>query len=57
MLQGLQGEERFREDAELNKEANEEANKAVKCSFLSKDQIHRLHQIQHQVQGAAGLQR
>ena len=36
---------------ELNKEANEEANKAV-GAFLSKDQIHRLHQIHHQVQGA-----
>jgi len=50
-LQSLQGEERFKKMAELNKEANEEANKAV-GAFLSKDQVHRLHQIHHQVQGA-----
>jgi len=50
-LQSLQGEERFKKVAELNKEANEEANKSI-GAFLSKDQIHRLHQIQHQVQGA-----
>jgi len=50
-LQSLQGEERFKKMAELNKEANEEANKSI-GAFLSKDQIHRLHQIHHQVQGA-----
>jgi hypothetical protein len=50
-LQSLQGEERFKKLAELNKEANEEANKAA-AAFLHKDQIHRLHQIHHQVQGA-----
>src|SRR5208337_4519703 len=42
-LQSLQGEERFKKMAELNKEANEEANKSI-GAFLSKDQIHRLHQ-------------
>jgi len=50
-LQSLQGEERFKKMAELNKEANEEANKAV-AAFLNRDQVHRLHQIQHQQQGA-----
>jgi len=50
-LQSLQGEERFKKMAELNKEANEEANKSI-GAFLSKDQIHRLHQIHYQVQGA-----
>ncbi len=53
-LQSLQGEERFKKMAELNKEANEEANKSI-SAFLSKDQVHRLHQIQHQVQGAAAF--
>ena len=37
--------------AELNKEANAEAHKAAK-EFLSADQLKRLHQIQHQAQGA-----
>src|SRR5271157_3198135 len=50
-LQSLQGDERFKKRAELNKEVNEEVNKSV-GAFLSKDQIHRLHQIHHQVQGA-----
>jgi len=50
-LQSLEGDARFKKMQELNKEVNEEANKAV-AAFLSKDQIHRLHQIQHQVQGA-----
>jgi hypothetical protein len=50
-LQSLQGDERFKKMAELNKEVNEEVNKSV-GAFLSKDQIHRLHQIHHQVQGA-----
>ena len=49
-LQSLQGEERMKKMMELNKEANEEVNKSI-GAFLSKDQIHRLHQIQHQVQG------
>jgi len=50
-LQSLQGDERFKKMQEINKEVNEEVNKSV-GAFLSKDQIHRLHQIQHQVQGA-----
>jgi hypothetical protein len=50
-LQGLEGDARVKKMQELNKESNEEANKAV-GAFLSKDQIHRLHQIHHQVQGA-----
>src|SRR5208283_3775876 len=50
-LHSLQGEERFKKMAEIYKEANEEANKSI-GAFLSKDQIHRLHQIHHQVQGA-----
>src|SRR5208283_5338985 len=50
-LQSLEGDARVKKMQELNKEANEEANKAV-GAFLSKDQIHRLHQIHHQVQGA-----
>ncbi len=50
-LQSLEGDARFKKMQELNKEVNEEANKAV-AAFLSKDQIHRLHQIHHQVQGA-----
>ncbi len=50
-LQSLEGEARFKKMQELNKEVNEEANKSI-GAFLSKDQIHRLHQIQHQVQGA-----
>jgi hypothetical protein len=53
-LQGLEGEERMKKMQELNKEANADANKAI-GEFLSKDQIHRLHQIQHQVQGAAAF--
>ncbi len=48
-LQSLQGDERFKKMAELNKEVNDEANKSI-SAFLSKDQVHRLHQIQHQVQ-------
>ena len=50
-LQSLEGDARVKKMQELNKEANEEANKAV-AAFLSRDQIHRLHQIQHQVQAA-----
>src|SRR5208337_1607839 len=50
-LRSLEGDARVKKMQELNKEANEEANKAV-GAFLSKDQIHRLHQIHHQVQGA-----
>ena len=38
------------EDDGAVQEANEEVNKSI-GAFLSKDQIHRLHQIQHQVQG------
>ena len=36
---------------ELNKEVNAEVDKEIEA-FLTKEQIHRLHQIQHQVQGA-----
>jgi len=50
-LQSLQGEERFNKMQELNKEVNAEVNKSAK-EFLKPEQMHRLHQIQHQVQGA-----
>ena len=49
--QGLEGQERFAKMREISKEINTEANTAVK-EFLKPEQIHRLHQIQHQVQGA-----
>ena len=39
---------------ELNKEVNAEVNKEIEA-FLTKEQIHRLHQIQHQIQGAHAL--
>jgi hypothetical protein len=50
-LEGLQGEERFAKMREIGKGINEEINTSIK-TFLSKEQVHRLHQIQHQVQGA-----
>jgi hypothetical protein len=50
-LQSLEGEARMKKMQEIGKEVNDEANTAIK-TFLSKDQVHRLHQIQHQVQGA-----
>jgi hypothetical protein len=50
-LQGLQGDERMKKMTELTRESNTEVNKAI-GEFLSKDQIHRLHQIQRQQQGA-----
>ena len=36
---------------EMSKEINDESNKLAK-EFLKPEQMHRLHQIQHQVQGA-----
>jgi hypothetical protein len=50
-LQGLEGQERFTKMREISKGINDEVNASIK-DFLSKEQIHRLHQIQHQVQGA-----
>ena len=41
---------------EMSKELNTEANTAAK-EFLKPEQLHRLHQINHQVQGAAGFHR
>jgi len=49
--QGLQGQERFAKMQEISKELNTEANTAAK-EFLKPEQVHRLHQIHHQVQGA-----
>ena len=49
-LEGLHGEERFKKLQEVNKEVNAEVNKEIKA-FLTPEQIHRLHQIQHQLQG------
>ncbi len=49
-LEGLRGEARFKKMQELNKEVNAEVNKEIEA-FLTKEQIHRLHQIQRQVQG------
>jgi hypothetical protein len=50
-VEGLQGEERFNKMREISKGINDEINTSIKA-FLSKEQVHRLHQIQHQVQGA-----
>ncbi len=50
-VEGLQGEERFAKMREVGKGINDEINTSIK-TFLSKEQVHRLHQIQHQVQGA-----
>ena len=50
-FEDLHGEARFKKMQELNREVNAEVNKEIK-EFLTPEQIHRLHQIQHQVQGA-----
>src|SRR5271165_7376737 len=49
--QGLEGQERFTKMREMSKELNNEANTAAK-EFLKPEQMKRLHQIHHQVQGA-----
>src|SRR5271165_7567740 len=49
--QGLEGQERYTKMRETSKELNTEANTAAK-DFLKPEQMKRLHQIQHQVQGA-----
>jgi hypothetical protein len=48
---GLEGQEKFAKMREMGKELNDEANKVAK-EFLAPEQVKRLHQIQHQVQGA-----
>lgn len=50
-VEGLEGEERFAKMREVGKEINEEAQKAAK-EILKPEQLKRIHQIQHQVQGA-----
>jgi hypothetical protein len=50
-LEGLQGEERFAKMREVSKGINDEVNTSIK-TFMSNEQVHRLHQILHQVQGA-----
>ena len=54
--QGLEGQERFNKMREMSKELNTEANTGAK-EFLKPEQLHRLHQIQHQVQGAQAFSR
>ena len=49
--QGLEGQERFAKIREMSKELNTEANTGAK-EFLKPEQLKRLHQIHHQVQGA-----
>jgi hypothetical protein len=49
--QGLEGQERFDKMHEMSKELNTEANTGAK-EFLKPEQLKRLHQIDHQVQGA-----
>jgi hypothetical protein len=49
-LQNLEGEERFAKMREISKEIDEDVHKSV-SEFMSKDQVERLYQIQHQVQG------
>src|SRR5271166_3599607 len=49
--QGLEGQERFAKVREMSTELNTEANTAAK-EFLKPEQMKRLHQIHHQVQGA-----
>jgi len=49
--QGLEGQERMTKMREMSKEINDESNKLAN-EFLKPEQMHRLHQIQHQVQGA-----
>ncbi len=48
--QGLEGQERFTKMREMSTELNTEANTAAK-EFLKPEQMKRLHQIHHQVQG------
>ncbi|MGB2608162.1 MAG: hypothetical protein WBC80_04250, partial [Isosphaeraceae bacterium] len=48
--QGLEGQERFAKIREMSKELNTEANTGAK-EFLTREQLKRLHQIHHQVQG------
>jgi hypothetical protein len=48
--EGLEGQERFTKMREMSKELNEMAHNGAK-DFLKPEQLHRLHQIQHQVQG------
>jgi Spy/CpxP family protein refolding chaperone len=50
-LQSLEGEERAKKQRELAAEVNADAHKAVK-EFLKPEQVTRLYQITHQVQGA-----
>src|SRR5271165_5673796 len=49
--QGLEGQERFTKMREMSTALNTEANTSAK-EFLKPEQLHRLHQIYHQVQGA-----
>ncbi len=49
--QGLEGQERFTKMREMATELNTEANTAAK-EFLKPEQLKRLHQVYHQVQGA-----
>jgi hypothetical protein len=51
----LEGEERFKKMRELNTELNESANKTA-SEFLKPEQMKRLHQIQHQQQGASAFE-
>jgi len=53
-FQSLEGEERAKKMRELTKEVNEETHKAVK-EFLKPEQVKRLYQITHQVQGASAF--
>jgi hypothetical protein len=48
---GLEGQERFAKIREMSKELDHEANQGAK-EFLKPEQVKRLHQIHHQVQGA-----
>ncbi len=48
--EGLEGQERFTKMREMSTALNTEANTAAK-EFLKPEQLKRLHQIQHQVQG------
>jgi hypothetical protein len=50
-LQSLQGEEQAKKRRELTAEINSETHKAVK-EFMKPEQVKRLYQITHQVQGA-----
>jgi Spy/CpxP family protein refolding chaperone len=50
-LQSLEGEERAKKQRELSTEVNTETHKAVK-EFMKPEQVKRLYQITHQVQGA-----